>query len=85
MRGRASELHGACGIWNWIYFDGWSNPKGSPGAGLHIANFINSYACREAYKDMSKKYKLLYQSPVRQNNNSGNHGFFCVFGDKDRY
>lgn len=43
------------------------------------AGFTNTPICREAYVQFCRSYKLLYQSPVRVNDNSGNNFFFAVF------
>lgn len=85
----ASALSGACGIENLYNFNSYYGdfnlevlPKA--GSGLYIANFLNRTTSKEVYDILCKKYVLVYQSPVRQNNHSGNYGFFCVFSDKDR-
>jgi hypothetical protein len=49
------------------------------GTGLMVAAFINNAANKAAYEKMVKEHKLLYQSPVKRNSNSGNRLFFCVF------
>jgi hypothetical protein len=56
------------------------------GTGFFVSGFVDSKVCKEAYEELCKNYKLVYQSPVRVNRNSNNKFFFCVFdrGGKDR-
>ena len=46
------------------------------------AGFIDESDCQAAYEQLCAKYKLVYQSPVRKNRNSGNDFFFCIFDTK---
>lgn len=89
MRFNYTNLQGGCGIRN-LYGFGWGDrhtnlENGKAGSGLYVANFLDTSNSKVMYEILTKKYKLLYQSPVRRNYNSDNLGFFCVFGDKDRY
>lgn len=76
-------LDGTCGVAVlWDYGNKWGSPIGdavSAGCGWYIAGFIDNNECREAYDEMCGKYKLIYQSPVRLNRNSGKDFFFCIF------
>lgn len=86
----ADPLSGSCGIDNLhSFYTKYGNDElrhiNKAGSGLYIANFIDRVDCKLAYIALCEKFKLLYQSPVRLNHHSGNYGFFCVFGDKDRY
>lgn len=47
-------------------------------AGWCLAGFIKTKACKDAYHQWSKKYNIVYQSPVRKNRNSGRN-FFLSF------
>lgn len=50
--------------------------------GFFVAGFIEDDICKEAYKILSKKHKIVYQSPVRRNMNSGNMFYFVIFDSK---
>lgn len=52
------------------------------GTGFFVASFINNKTCKKAYEYFCKNTKLVYQSPVRLNKNSGNRFFFCIFDAK---
>lgn len=49
-----------------------------------LSGFTNSPELEEAYELLCNKYKLVYQSPVRRNENSGNNFFFCIFDTSRR-
>lgn len=49
------------------------------GTGLFVAAFVNTPECKVAYEHCCKKHKLLYQSPLKMNSNSGRRLFLCVF------
>lgn len=49
------------------------------GIGLMVTGFVDTPECRDAYTTLSKKWKLVYQSEVRRNANSGRNFFLCVF------
>ena len=56
------------------------------GAGWQLASFAKDYydkdntqVSKEAYEILCKTRRLIFQSPVRKNKNSGNMFFFCVF------
>jgi len=53
------------------------------GTSLFTATFVDSPACRDAYKTLVDKYKLLFQSEPLLNNNSGNRVFLCVFKGRE--
>lgn len=79
---------GTCGVgyvFNFEEYDttGWSIDilKGTQGGcGWLMAGFVTrNKKCREAFKLLSSKYKLVYRSPTRKNVNSGNFFYFCIF------
>ena len=49
-----------------------------------IATFIDSPQCKQAYKIMCDKLKLVSQTEPKRNPNSGNKVFVAVFTNKDR-
>lgn len=49
------------------------------GAGFSVAGFLNTRICRQVYLELSKKFKAVYQSPVRINRNTGNDFFFVIY------
>lgn len=49
------------------------------GCGWIGAGFIDTGVCKHAYEVLSKAHKLVYQTPVRLNVNSGNPFFYAVF------
>jgi hypothetical protein len=56
------------------------------GSGIFTATFVDNRDSRKAYEYLVSKYKLLYQSPVKNNDNSGNDLFLCVFDyDTDKF
>ena len=86
MRTERTEYYGACGLtlfYDFTYERTWNNHsiKEIPGgaAGHAIAAFINTAACRRAYKEFAERFPIVFQSEVRQNTNSGNQFFFCVY------
>lgn len=48
------------------------------GTGYEIAGFINTEICKKAYKYLTKKAQVVFQSPVRINTNSDNEFFFVI-------
>jgi len=52
------------------------------GAGWLTAGFIPNAACKEAYAILAKRYKIVFQSPRRRNNNSDNQFIFVVYDTK---
>lgn len=82
--GDQCELPFCCGVDDVGAFEGntWSvalNEVRSSGTGLFTATFIDSGSNKNAYEVLCREHKLLYQSPVKENNNSGNDLFLCVF------
>jgi hypothetical protein len=49
------------------------------GTGLFTATFVDNDTNRRAYEQLKKEHRLLYQSPVKRNSNTGNQLFLCVF------
>lgn len=89
----SDTLDGTCGVGVACGFEfvneeysSWDDPNltigeddPSGGAGWFVAGFIDDEECRVAYQGFRKHYKLVFQSPVRVNENSKNQFFFCVF------
>lgn len=84
----AEPVWGSCGITHFDNFELFEhaykaytvrNKKYKKGAGFALAGFVNDEACRMAYHIMAKRFKLMFQSPVRVNSNTGNRFFFCVY------
>lgn len=48
-------------------------------AGLFMASFIETRACKAAYNLLTSRFRVVYQSSVRRNENTGNDFFMCVF------
>lgn len=57
-------------------------PQG--GSDWLISGFNKSKVCEQAYKELSEKYPIVYQSPVRNNRNMGSRHpfFFAIFDTK---
>lgn len=49
------------------------------GIGHVVAGFIDNEVCKIVYNYIASKCKVVYQSPVKVNKNSGNEFFFIVF------
>ena len=47
-----------------------------------LSGFVNEPICMEAYKELVAKHRLVFQSPIRVNKNSGREFFFCIFDVK---
>jgi hypothetical protein len=55
------------------------------GCGWVIAGFTNQKPVyRQAYLDLRKRWKLVYQSPVRVNTRTGRKFFFCIFDSREK-
>lgn len=52
------------------------------GTGFFISSFINTAICKEAYQTIQNNFEIVYQSPVKNNYNSGNKFFFIVYRKK---
>ena len=87
-------LQGTCGIGLFYGFDSayggqvdsWQNPEkitGQGGANWQLAGFIEGHATKEVYETFKKRFKIVLQTPVRRNRNSGNR-FFCVMYDTQK-
>ncbi len=88
MKAYITEVDGTCGL-NVIYDYGSEYSHHDlkdlhvSGTGFVVFGFINDKVCRETYKEMKQHFKVVYQSPVRVNPNSGNK-FFFVIADKKK-
>ena len=84
-------VYGACGvsslcgfgttsIWHEEQHDTKDLPKETrAGCGWVVCGFIDKRPSKEMYDDMTSRYPMVYQSPVRKNKNSRNNFFFCIF------
>ena len=53
------------------------------GIGYTVAGFVDTKVCEKMYKHVAEKYKIVFQSPVKINRNSGRKFFFIIFTKKD--
>lgn len=90
MRFDQEALDGGCGVNNIYGFNQPFMPDYTSihsarlgGAGLSIACFVDTLDCREAYKELAKKFKISFQSVPRRNANSGRQFFMCVYEAKE--
>ena len=94
---QGDTLSGACGVGyveGFSYDQGFSwhyrlpiyeaaSPSGTgAGANWLTAGFIGTEVCKDAYHVLKKKYKIVFQTPIRENKNSNNDFIFCVFDTK---
>ena len=100
ITGYSDTLAGACGIsciGGFEESDGdrndWYGPQDDDfityrghlgGADWTSAGFIDNDECKAAYAILKKQYKIVLQSPVRINRNSGNSFFFAVYDGKPK-
>ena len=59
------------------YYSKWHNG----GTGFFGSGFIDNAICKQTYKELCKHYKLVSQTPVRMNANSGKMFFYAMFDD----
>jgi hypothetical protein len=52
------------------------------GTGFFGSGFIDTPECRQAFDELCAEYGLVFQTPVRLNENSGKHFFYAMFDDK---
>lgn len=93
LRAYETTVCGACGVGVFYEFeynsDRWSgdpieNLRTRGGCGWTVAGFIKGdRLCDRMYKALSKRWKILYESPVKLNINSGNEFYFVVFEAPD--
>lgn len=91
--GRHTTVKGACGVGvthDWEYNDSdWIygvpvESKNPGGAGWLMAGFVvGDKVCDIAKKQLTKKFNVVYESPVRLNKNSDNEFYFMVFDTLD--
>ncbi len=90
MKCYKSAMNGGCGVTvfdDFGTYDPWREkkiieddiPSEDSGAGWGIAAFVDTQPCREAYEAICSKYPIIFQSPVRENQNTNNNFFFVVF------
>ncbi len=91
MLANTTTLQGTCGVGLCYGFrtEGYGsnvlnlNLAANAGIGFSIAGFTNTRICKQMYKHINSKYKIVFQSPVKRNRNSGNQFFFIVFTNKE--
>jgi hypothetical protein len=54
------------------------------GAGWTCAGFIEADYCKDTWNYLTKRFKLVYKTPIRKNKNSGNDFFFAVFDGMEK-
>lgn len=65
--------------------DAWSRPltkkqiESMRSTGFGITGFVDEPRCKAVYDWLTKNYEIVYQSPVRENRNTGHDFFFVVF------
>lgn len=47
--------------------------------GFFGSGFLNDDICKAVYEELAANYKLVFQTPVRKNSNSGNKFFYAMF------
>lgn len=82
MRATFSHIGGTCGVGVWSNLNqSWasSNPMRQwGGIGYNVVGFVDTPNCRSAYNEIKEKHTIVFQSPVKRNQNSGNKFFFIV-------
>ena len=82
---RATVLYDVttCGlaVWHGFNYPTWDigNYDRFGGIGFAIAGFVNKESSKRVYDEISKKHTIVYQSPIKENKNTGNQFFFVVF------
>lgn len=89
---RGSTLRNTCGVGlihdfnegTGYYFDRWetlpiNRVATNSGCGWQVAGFVNDKICAEAYEVLKKRYKIVFQAPVRKNANSRRNFFFILY------
>lgn len=81
INGFIGSVLGTCGLGVLYGFKSTTTaiPFFSSGTGFCVAGFTAHNRCEKTYNEIKKKYKIVYQSPVRINRNSGNKFFFIIF------
>lgn len=87
IRGWASTLPGTCGVGLFsgfqlsptYYNHGPGHALTLSGIGYAVAGFTNIPSCKEVYDDIKERYDIVFQSPVKKNENSNNQFFFIVY------
>lgn len=55
--------------------------KNRGGCGFSGTGFIPTKVSKDSYEYMCKTFRLVFQTPVRKNKNSGNMFFYAMFDD----
>lgn len=72
-------LSGTCGVSVVDSFGEYHYNKFQGGAGWKCAGFIPTKTCKEFYNEFKKEWKIVFQTEVRINKNSGNPFIFVVY------
>jgi hypothetical protein len=84
----SETLSGTCGVglfyefYDNSYRGRYEHSRPYGGCGWNIAGFVNDTDSKEVYEDLKTKYKIVTQSPVRRNSNSGNNFFYVMYDCK---
>lgn len=82
MRANFSTIAQNCGVGFWFNLNhpslSWNTINAFGGIGYNVVGFVNNDACKSAYKEIKEKHTIVFQSPVKRNQNSGNEFFFIV-------
>jgi hypothetical protein len=64
---------------DWSRLSSLETTRSTGGCGWQVAGFISTKACQKAYEILKNKNLIVFQSPVRRNNNSGRNFFFVAY------
>ena len=92
IRGYAGRVPGTCGVGLYYLFNDppsyyYSVPRDAlvrGGIGYAIAGFVDTPNCKVVYDKIKKDHKIVFQSPVKNNRNSGREFFFIVYTKKGK-
>ena len=92
IRGYAGRVPGTCGVGLYYmfnnppsyYHNGPSCALTQGGIGYAIAGFVNTTDCKAVYDKIKEDHKIVFQSPVKNNRNSGREFFFIVYTKKGK-
>lgn len=89
-----NTIGGGCGVGVYSEFYNYSRYESSldiseaphsGGAGYLVVHFIvKDEKCDEAYKILKKRFPIVFESEKRNNVNTGNKVYFCVYDTKGK-
>lgn len=62
--------------------DNFKAPVRVGGTGYHSAAYVSTPICKMVYNEMKSKYKIVFQTEKRRNENSGRQFIFTVYDRK---